>query len=91
MADCAVIPIPDEQSGEIPKAFVVKSPSASAIGNDDLREEILKYVSDHKAQHKWLKGGVEFMSAIPKNANGKVLRRSLKAREAEAKSGGVAK
>ena len=29
-------------------------------------------------QYKWLKGGVEFVDAIPKNPSGKLLRRLLR-------------
>jgi 4-coumarate--CoA ligase len=35
-------------------------------------------VSDVKVQYKWLKGGVEFIDAIPKNPSGKLLRRVLR-------------
>lgn len=31
-----------------------------------------------KVQYKWLKGGVEFIDAIPKNPSGKLLRRILR-------------
>jgi acyl-coenzyme A synthetase/AMP-(fatty) acid ligase len=34
VADCAVIPVPDEAAGEVPKAFVVKSSSVGLEEND---------------------------------------------------------
>ncbi|KAF6819023.1 AMP-binding enzyme [Colletotrichum musicola] len=74
VADCAVIPIPDERSGEVPKAFVVTSGDCSA---KDLQE----YVQAKKAPHKWIKGGIEFVEAIPKSPSGKILRRILRDRE----------
>lgn len=82
MADCTVIAVPDESAGEVPKAFVVKSSSA---GNDDAATaaSIAKHVQDHKARHKWLKGGVEFIDAVPKSPSGKILRRFLRDREKE--------
>lgn len=89
VADCAVIGIPDDAAGEIPKAFVVKAPAAS--GDDSaVMEAIKKHVSDHKARHKWLKGGVEFLDVIPKSPSGKILRRLLRDKEKEArrKAGG---
>lgn len=84
VADCAVIGIPDEAAGEVPKAFVVKSPSAT---NDDIATitAIKKHVEDHKARHKWLKGGVQFLDVIPKSPSGKILRRLLRDQEREAR------
>lgn len=35
----------------------------------------------HKTKYKWLKGGVEFIDAIPKSPSGKILRRVLKDKE----------
>ncbi|GAM34962.1 hypothetical protein TCE0_015r02893 [Talaromyces pinophilus] len=84
VADCAVIGIPDEAAGEVPKAFVVKSPSAT---QDDAVTiaAIKKHVEDHKARHKWLKGGVQFLDVIPKSPSGKILRRLLRDQEREAR------
>ncbi|PYH88435.1 phenylacetyl-CoA ligase [Aspergillus ellipticus CBS 707.79] len=80
VADCAVIAIPDEAAGEIPKAIVVKSPSASG-SDEELTQSIKKHVEEHKARHKWLKGGVRFIDAIPKSPSGKILRRLLRDQE----------
>ncbi|KAE9400526.1 phenylacetyl-CoA ligase [Gymnopus androsaceus JB14] len=84
VADVCVVGIPDEYSGELPLAYVVvdskllptiaKDPSAGV----KLKQEIAKHVSDAKIQYKWLKGGVEFIDAIPKNPSGKILRRILR-------------
>lgn len=83
VADCAVIAVPDEAAGEVPKAIVVKSPSA---GPDDAAiQSIKKHVEDHKARHKWLKGGVRFIDAVPKSPSGKILRRLLRDQEKEAR------
>lgn len=50
--------MPDDAAGELPKAFVVKSSSVSLEDNDRmLMREIQKHVEEHKARHKWLKGG----------------------------------
>ncbi|GJN81302.1 hypothetical protein PLIIFM63780_004835 [Purpureocillium lilacinum] len=84
VSDCTVIPIPDDWAGEVPKAYVVKA--TAAVGNTsdaDVIAAICKHVEDHKARHKWLKGGVEFIDAIPKSPSGKILRRLLKDKEAQ--------
>jgi acyl-coenzyme A synthetase/AMP-(fatty) acid ligase len=86
VADCAVIPVPDDAAGEVPKAFVVKSSSVGLKDNDPMvQREIIKHVEEHKARHKWLKGGVEFLDVIPKSPSGKILRRLLRDRENEAR------
>jgi ribosome assembly protein SQT1 len=80
--DCAVIPVPDDKAGEIPKAFVVKSPSVSLEDNDRmLARHIQRHVEKHKARYKWITGGVEFIDVIPKSPSGKILRRLLRDRE----------
>jgi acyl-CoA synthetase (AMP-forming)/AMP-acid ligase II len=75
VADAAVIPKPDEEAGEIPKAFVVLKPDA-----DITPEELVKWANGKLAGYKNLRE-VEFIDAIPKNASGKLLRRVLKERE----------
>lgn len=56
MADAAVIPVPDDAAGELPKAFVVKSSSVGLEDNDRmLIRDIQKHVEKEKARHKWLK------------------------------------
>lgn len=83
--DCAVIAVPDDRDGEAPKAFVVTPPSMASRKDEDIAAEVIKYVQDHKAHYKWLKGGIEFIDAIPKSPSGKILRRLLRDREKEAR------
>jgi ribosome assembly protein SQT1 len=79
VADAAVIPVPDDAAGELPKAFVVKSSSVGVEDSDHATvRSIQKHVEQHKAQYKWLKGGVEFIDVIPKSPSGKILRRHLR-------------
>lgn len=82
VVDCAVIAAPDEVAGEIPKAYIVKSSTAGPNDAATIRS-ITKYVEDHKAPHKWLAGGVEFVDVIPKSPTGKILRRYLRDKERE--------
>ncbi len=86
MADCAVIPTPDEAAGEVPKAYVVKSQSVGLEENDRMIiRDIQKHVENNKARHKWLKGGVEFIDVIPKSPSGKILRRLLRDKDRESR------
>jgi acyl-coenzyme A synthetase/AMP-(fatty) acid ligase len=81
-----VVPVPDNAGGEVPKAFVVKSPSVSLQEDDRMvARDICKHVEEHKARHKWLKGGVEFVENIPKSPSGKILRRMLRDKEKESR------
>ena len=73
VADAAVIPSPDEEAGEIPKAFVVLKAEASV-------EDLMDFVAEHVAPHKKIRK-MEIIDKIPKTASGKILRRVLKERE----------
>jgi len=75
VADVAVIPCPDEEAGEVPKAFVVLRGTATA-------KELMDFVEQRVAPHKRLKF-VEFIDKIPKSASGKILRRMLVQAERE--------
>lgn len=86
VADCAVIPIPDDAAGEVPKAFVVKSNSVGLEeSNAAVARSIQRFIEKEKARHKWLKGGVEFVDVIPKSPSGKILRRILRDKERAAR------
>ncbi|TDI23268.1 MAG: 4-coumarate--CoA ligase family protein [Acidobacteria bacterium] len=84
VADVAVIPVPDLEAGEIPKAFVVLTRDAHATP-----EEIMAHVAERVAPHKKVRR-VEFIDAIPKVPSGKILRRELRDRERAAREGGAA-
>jgi acyl-CoA synthetase (AMP-forming)/AMP-acid ligase II len=79
IADAAVIPVPDEEAGEIPKAYLVLKAEAEA---DD--EEIMSFIEERVAPHKKIRL-IERIEQIPKSASGKILRRVLVARERERK------
>jgi acyl-CoA synthetase (AMP-forming)/AMP-acid ligase II len=90
--DCAVISVPDDRAGEAPKAYVVKAPGVTAGKSDQqVAAELAKFVEEHKARHKWLKGGIEFIDVIPKSPSGKILRRVLRDKEKEARRAAGAK
>jgi acyl-CoA synthetase (AMP-forming)/AMP-acid ligase II len=71
--DAAVIPCPDDEAGEVPKALIV-------LKTHSTEEDILSFVSDRVAPHKRIRY-VEFMEQIPKSPSGKILRRVLVDRE----------
>lgn len=70
--DAIVIPVPDAEAGELPRAYVVKQDGASLTA-----EAVAAYVSDHVAPYKRLRGGVFFVDAVPKSPSGKLLRRVM--------------
>jgi len=89
--DVAVLGIPDEVSGEAPKAFVVLKPGSSANNAEEMQKvgkQLLDYVKDKKIRYKWLTE-IEFVEQIPKSPSGKILRRVLKDRVKEGKVGVV--
>ncbi|XP_063370882.1 uncharacterized protein LOC134659179 [Cydia amplana] len=71
--DAGVVGIPDSQAGEVPRAFVVLQPGATATA-----EELQKFVAEKLSNPKHLRGGVRFVPEIPKNPSGKILRRELR-------------
>jgi acyl-CoA synthetase (AMP-forming)/AMP-acid ligase II len=73
VADAAVIPSPDEEAGEVPKAFVALKREATA-------DELMAFVAEHVAPHKKIRR-LEIVDEIPKSASGKILRRILVERE----------
>lgn len=80
VADCAVIGIPDEYSGEIPQAWVVLNDVGVDRGEELMRQELVRLVEGRRERHMWLKGGIMFVHELPKSAAGKILRRVLKER-----------
>jgi len=72
IADVAVIGVPDDEAGEIPKAFVTTPP-----GETITLEEIQALVSEHLVSYKQIKQ-FEVIEAIPKSASGKILRKDLR-------------
>ena len=74
VADVAVIGIPDDEAGELPKAFVTLKPDMEATETD-----IKDYVAEKVATYKQIQM-VEFIDEIPKSASGKILRRFLRDR-----------
>src|SRR3954468_18736681 len=75
VADAAVVGSPDEQAGEVPKAFVVPAGGAEL----DVAE-LQAFVAARVATYKQVRR-IEVLDEIPKSASGKILRRVLVERE----------
>jgi acyl-CoA synthetase (AMP-forming)/AMP-acid ligase II len=73
IADVAVIPVADEEAGEVPKAcVVVKGPLTAS--------DVMDFIAPRVAHYKRIRH-VEFLESIPKSPSGKILRRVLVERE----------
>ena len=69
--ECAVIGVPDEHSGEVPKLFVVKrNPS---LAEEDIRRHCEANLTGYKRPRT-----IEFRQELPKTNVGKILRRALR-------------
>lgn len=73
IADAAVVGKDDVGAGELPTAFVVRERDGEIT-----QQEIMDYVAGKVSPVKRLRGGVVFVDSIPKNENGKILRRTLR-------------
>ncbi len=82
--ESAVVGVPDEEAGEIPKAFVVLHGDFSYSVTD---EELITFVNGKLTGYKKLHE-VEFVEALPKIPSGKVLRRELKELERARRASG---
>ena len=68
----AVVGIPDERMGEVPKAYLVTN------GKDlSSEEEIIKWAKDNMANYK-VPREIEFLDSLPVNAAGKIMKFKLR-------------
>ena len=70
--ELAVVPVPDERWGEVPKALVVLKPEEQATEG-----ELLAFCRTRLAHYK-VPRSVEFMETLPKTGTGKVLKKELR-------------
>ena len=76
--ECAVVPSPDTERGEIVKAFVVLRPGYA--GDAELIRQLQDHVKVITAPYKYPRA-IEFLDTLPKTMTGKILRRDLRNRE----------
>jgi len=70
--EAALIPVPDEKWGEVPKALVVLKSGAQA-GEIELIEFCRSRLAHYKCPHS-----VEFCESLPKTGTGKILKKDLR-------------
>ena len=68
IADIAIIGMPDERLGEVPRAFIVLTNNANASADD-----ILIWAKEKLANYK-VPRRIDFVSELPRNASGKVMK-----------------
>lgn len=74
IADVAVVGVPDPRLGEVGKAYAVRRPG-STLTADDLIAWSRREMANYKVPR-----AVEFVTELPRNASGKILKRELRAR-----------
>jgi long-chain acyl-CoA synthetase len=72
VADAGVIGVPEERHGEVPYAFVVLAPGATATA-----EELMAHCRANLARYK-VPAQIRFREELPKTMIGKVLRKELR-------------
>ncbi|MFG2334856.1 AMP-binding protein [Streptomyces sp. NPDC048604] len=72
IVDAVVVGYPNEDAGEVPRAFVVRREGAELTA-----DEVIAFVAERVAPHKKVRI-VEFTDAVPKSAAGKILRKDLR-------------
>ena len=70
--ECAVIAVPDEMWGELPKAFVVRRENGAATEQD-----LIDFLKLRLARFK-IPRSFEFVPALPKGGTGKILKKILR-------------
>ena len=73
VADVAVIGVPDDRWGEVPKALVVRKPNSDVSAG-----ALITFCAARMAGYK-VPRSIEFMDALKRNASGKLLKHELRA------------
>lgn len=72
----------DAEATELPRAYVVPRGGAASLKTSADKEafckEVQTWIQGKVARHKYLRGGVVVIDAVPKSAAGKILRKDLR-------------
>jgi acetyl-CoA synthetase len=79
VANCAVVPSPDETRGAVVKAFILLAPGHAP--SEELKDSIRQHVKQHLAAYQQPRE-IEFVAELPMTTTGKVQRKVLREREA---------
>jgi acyl-CoA synthetase (AMP-forming)/AMP-acid ligase II len=80
VTDAAVVASPDEEAGEVPKAFLVVK---DAEDPEAVAEQVMAYVAERVAPYKRVRR-YEIVETVPRTPSGKIVRRGLIERERSA-------
>ncbi|GJE91445.1 acyl--CoA ligase [Phanerochaete sordida] len=81
IVDVGVVGVTDEaEATELPRAYVVHKTGLKADEVPIFASAVQEWIKPRVARHKYLRGGVVVIEAIPKSAAGKILRRQLRDR-----------
>ena len=75
VAMAAVIGVPDERRGQVPKAFVVLKPGYEPT--EEMADSLRLYIRTRLAAHE-VPRQIEFLDDLPKTTTGKIMRRALR-------------
>jgi long-chain acyl-CoA synthetase len=70
--DCGITGQPDDEAGEVPRAYVVVRPGTKVTAR-----ELQEFVEKRVATYKHIRH-IEFVESVPRTPSGKLLRRVLK-------------
>ncbi|KAK9506516.1 hypothetical protein O3M35_008439 [Rhynocoris fuscipes] len=74
VSQVAVVGIPHETYGELPRAYVVRD----KCGHSVTEEELQNLIKDELSPYKQLRGGVCFVGSLPNSPTGKIQKKILK-------------
>lgn len=79
VAEVAVVGVRDEDAGERPYAFIVRSPTVMTDEDEEtLKVELNSLIEGALSEPHWLRKNITFVDEFPKSSNGKPLKYKLR-------------